>query len=259
MAEVKRQLESLLRIQELALEIQSARVIVEGAPSKIEEAEARFRERNAEYVSVRERYDAIEADRQTRSLELGSLEDARKKYQDSLMQVKNQREYAAVLKEIDGVKAHIDDHESTILKSMDEVETLKGDLEGRAAHIEAERAIVDKERADVESAVTEAQAFVGRASVERSAIEASLPGDLVANVRRVEEARRGLFLVKADREMCSACHVRIRPQVYQEIKQAVRTHICGNCKRYLYFEPALRPEASPSTSATDTSGASINC
>lgn len=258
MSDVKHQLTSLLRIQELALEIQTARGIVEGAPTRIDDAENRFRERNAEYVAAKERFDAIEADRRARSLELGSLEEARRKFQDSLMQVKNQREYAAVLKEIDAVKAQIDDHESTILKSMDEVETLKGDLDSRAAHIESERAIVEKEHAEVEAAVSDAQARIARASTERSEIEAALPSELVASIRRVEEGRRGVFLVKVDREMCSACHVRVRPQVYQEIRQATRIHACSNCKRYLYFEPALRNEASKEAPAGNASGASMN-
>jgi len=110
----------------------------------------------------------------------------------------------------------------------------------------------------VEAAVTDAQARMTQASAERADIEAALPADLVANVRRVEEGRRGVFLVKADREMCSACHVRVRPQVYQEIKQATRIHACSNCKRYLYFEAALRSEAPTEAAAGDASGASIN-
>lgn len=251
MTDARTQLLSLLKIQELAVEIQAARAVVDDAPAKIQEAEDRFRERNAEYVVIKERYDAIEADRSARSLELAGLEESRQHYQDSLMQVQNQREYAAALKEIDAVKARIGEHEEAILKSMDEVETLKTDLEARAAHIESERAIVDKERADVEAAVADALARIERAVAERSAIEASLPGSLVANVKRVEEGRKGVFLVKAERESCSACHVRLRPQVYQEIKQASRIHICGNCRRYLYFEATLQaPPASPSASAS---------
>jgi predicted nucleic acid-binding Zn-ribbon protein len=254
MSDTKRQLESLLRIQELALEIQAARAVVEGAPARLEEAEARFRERNAEYVEFKDRYDAIDADRRARNLELLTLEDARKKFQDSLMQVKNQREYAAVLKEIDAVKANIGDHDDAILKSMEEVEILKVELEARAAHIESERAIVEKERAEIEAAVASALAVIESATAARSEIEISLPAALVANLRRVEEGRRGIFLVKAEREACSACHVRIRPQVYQEIRQASKIHACGNCKRYLYFEAALRNGNAPVPS-TDASGA----
>jgi len=251
MSDARNQLMSLLQIQHLALEIQAARSVVDGAPARIEEAEGRFRERNAEYVAIKERFDVIEADRLLRSQELATLEDSRQHYQDSLMQVKNQREYAAALKEIDSVKARIGEHEDAILKSMDEVETLKTDLQARAAHIESEREIVDREHAEVDTAVAEAQKRIEQATAERQQIEASLPPSLVANVRRVEEGRKGLFLVKAERESCSACHVRLRPQVYQEIKQATKLHICGNCRRYLYFESTLNgtPPSSPSPSS----------
>src|SRR4029077_12979732 len=103
------------------------------------------------------------------------------------------------------------------------------------------------ERADVEAAVLDAQARIARAAAERAEIESTLPAALVANVKRVEERRKGIFLVQVERESCSACHVRLRPQVYQEIRQASKIHICGSCRRYLYFEAAMRaaPEAQP--------------
>jgi predicted nucleic acid-binding Zn-ribbon protein len=241
MKDARTQLLSLMKIQELAIEVQSSHAVVAGAPAKIEEAEGRFRERNAEYVEIKERYDAIDADRRARTLELGALEETRKHFQDSLMQVKNQREYAAVLKEIDAAKAGIGQHEEAILAGMDEVDTLKADLDARAAHIESERTIVEKERDDVEAAVKDALARIERATAERAEIEATLPAALVANVKRVEEGRKGIFLVKAERESCSACHVRLRPQVYQEIKLATKIHMCGSCRRYLYAEAALTP------------------
>ncbi len=261
MSDARTQLLGLLKMQETALEIQSANAVVDGAPAKIEEAENRFRERNAEYVEIKERYDAIDADRNARSLELGALEEARKHYQDSLMQVKNQREYAAVLKEIDTAKASIGQHEEAILAGMDEVDTLKTDLDARAAHIESERTIVERERADVEAAVRDALTRIERATSERAEIESTLPAALVANVKRVEEGRKGVFLVKVERESCSACHVRLRPQVYQEIKLATKIHMCGSCRRYLYAEAALtappmsanasRPGAGPEVEAAN--------
>lgn len=255
MSEARAQLASMLRIQQLALEIQAARAVIDGSPAKIEESEGRFRERNAEYVAIKERFDAIEADRAARSQELATLEESRQHYQDSLMQVKNQREYAAALKEIDAVKARIGEHEEVILKSMDELETLKTDIAARAEHIESERAIVEKERAEIAAAVADAEAKSAQAADERRQIESTLPRSLIENIHRVEEGRRGLFLVKAEHESCSACHVRLRPQVYQEIRQASKIHICGSCRRYLYYEAAMNP-ASPS-GAADPSGPAV--
>ena len=51
------------------------------------------------------------------------------------MQVKNQREYAAMLKEIDSVKAQISDHEEAILTDMEEIEKLKVELATHEEHI----------------------------------------------------------------------------------------------------------------------------
>jgi predicted nucleic acid-binding Zn-ribbon protein len=257
MSDARTQLLKLVKLQELALEIQAAHAVVEGAPAKIEETEGRFRERNAEYVGIKDRFDAIEADRRSRSNELATLEETRKHYQDSLMQVKNQREYAAVLKEIDAAKASIGDHESAILASMDEIETLRTELESRAAHIETERTIVEKERAEVEAAVAEATALIARATAERAEIEGTLPAALVANVRRVEEGRKGLFLVRVERESCSACHVRLRPQVYQEIRQASKIHVCGSCRRYLYAEAAFNPPSVSTSTPPPEAGTNV--
>ena len=103
----KEQLQGLLRIQALAIEIRNAQKIVESAPGRVEEIEGHFRERNAEYVAVKDRFDALETDQKSRSNELTGLEEGKQKYQDDLMKVGNQREYAAMLKEIDAVKAQI--------------------------------------------------------------------------------------------------------------------------------------------------------
>lgn len=253
MADVRNQLTRLIRIQEIVLETQAARAVIEGAPGRIEAAEEQFRERNAEYVAIKERHDALEADRRARSEELLVLEESRKKYMDSLMQVKNQREYAAALKEIDTVKARISENEDAILKAMEEIETLRTDIESRATHIEAERALVDKEHADVERETAAARETIARCDAERGEIERGLPSSLVLAVRRVEHGRRGLFLVKAEDAMCSACHVRVRPQVYQEIKLASRLHTCSSCKRFLYHEASSEDstETAPSPSGVE--------
>ncbi len=248
--EVKEQLARLVRIQELVLEVQRARALVDDAPAKVEGIEARFRERNAEYVALKERYDALEADRQSRSVELRTLEEDRKKFQDALMQVQNQREYAAVLKEIDVVKSRISEHEEAILKAMEEIEKLKGELEVFTEHIEKERSAVGREVAEVESAVDAAKKSIEACESERAELEVELPQPLIAAVRRVEEGRRGLFLAKVSKDAtCTACHVRVRPQVYQEIRQAQRIHTCGSCKRFLYVEKTVESRSNGTTAA----------
>jgi predicted nucleic acid-binding Zn-ribbon protein len=158
---------------------------------------------------------------------------------DDLMQVKSQREYAAMLKEIDSVKAQISDHEEAVLTDMEEIEKLSEELKTHEEHINAEREAVAKERAEVESAAERATRQIETESAERSAVEAELPRDMIASIGRLERSRQGIFLTKAENATCQSCFVRVRPQVFQEIKLAQVVHTCDNCRRFLYYEPSL--------------------
>jgi predicted nucleic acid-binding Zn-ribbon protein len=237
--EVKEQLLRLVRLQSVAQDLRAAREQVESAPARIEEIEARFRERNAEYVAVKQRHDALDDDQKTRSAELVTLEESRTKYQADLMQVSNQREYAAMLKEIDSVKSQIAEHEEAILKDMEELEGVREELKTHEDHIKTEREAVDKERAEVESAAATARESIDKLEQERNAIESELPGTLVDSVKRLEAGRQGMFLAKADDGVCQSCYVRVRPQGFQEIKLATKIHYCSNCRRLLIHEPSL--------------------
>ncbi len=237
--EVSDQLLRLVRLQEVSREIRAANDLVSAAPRRMEEIENRFRERNAEFVAVQQRYEALETDRCTRTEELETLEESRKKYMDDLMGVQNQREYAAMLKEIDSVKSRIAEHDEAILKDMEEIESVKEELATHADHIQTERELVERERVEVEAAGAEAREAIVRLEKERSGVESELPRDLVATVRRLEAGRRGQFLSKADDGICQSCFVRVRPQGFQEIKLALKIHFCSNCKRLLYHEPSL--------------------
>ena len=237
--EVREQLIHLVRLQDVIHEARSARALVEGAPVRIEEIESRFRERNAEYVAVRERHEALEADQRVRSGELQGLEETKKKYMDDLMQVKNQREYAAMLKEIDTVKSRIAEHEEAILKDLEEIESVKQELARHHEHITAERQRVEQEHATVEAAAEAARRRIGELVAERKRIEVELPVSLVSAVARLEESRQGQFLALADGGVCQSCFVRVRPQGFQEIRTAAKIHYCSNCRRLLYYKPSL--------------------
>lgn len=243
----KSQLQKLFRLQELALQVREALGVVEQAPLKIEEIEAHFRERNAEYVAIRDRFDELEADQRSRSGELTGLEEQRKKFMEDLMQVKNQREYAAMLKEIDSVKAHIAEHEDAILKDMEEIENVKSELQEHEDHIKVERETVRTQCAQVEAEADSARELVARVEAERAQIEGELPAALRNTVRAIEGSRQGIFLSRAENGTCQSCFVRIRPQVFQEIKLASKIHRCSSCNRFLCHEPSLRAQAEPAS------------
>ncbi|HXV76713.1 MAG TPA: C4-type zinc ribbon domain-containing protein [Candidatus Polarisedimenticolaceae bacterium] len=237
----REQLLSLVRIQQLANEIRQAKGIVDAAPAQVEEIERRFRDRNAEFVALKERNDELARDQRTRSAELAMLEEKKKKFMDDLMQVKNQKEYSAMLREIDAVKAQIAGHEEAVLRDMEEIDKLERELVEYEEHIAKERDAVAIERREVEARAEEARIVIERRSAEREEVEGRLPSPLRAGLHRLEPRRQGIFVAEIENGVCQSCFVRVRPQVAQEIRTALVVHTCDSCKRFLYDRSLTSP------------------
>ncbi|MDH3627769.1 MAG: C4-type zinc ribbon domain-containing protein [Acidobacteriota bacterium] len=256
--EPKEQILRLAKIQELANEVRAATKVTVEAPGEIERIEQNFRERNAEYVAIKDRHEELQTDQRLRNGDLTELEERRKKYMEDLMDVKNQREYAAMLKEIDSVKAQVAENEEVILKDMEEIEKLSGELSTQEEHINTERKQVAEQRAAVEKAASEAQATIEQLGAERTTIEGELPIGVVGQVQRLEGIRAGIFVASVDGGSCSACFVRVRPQMYQEIRQSRAVHRCSSCGRYLYAPKAVaEATATPEASAEAVNGGTV--
>ena len=73
----------------------------------------------------------------------------------------------------------------------------------------------------------------------------------------LEEGRHGIFLTKTDNGTCLSCFVRIRPQAFQEVRAMSAVHTCSNCRRFMYYEPTLRP-AAPSPEAPKDSAEALD-
>ena len=110
----------------------------------------------------------------------------------------------------------------------------------------------------VEAKSAEARETTQRLDAERAGIEAELPGQMIATVRKLEATRQGTFLSKAENGTCLSCFVRVRPQMFQEIKQGTAVHTCGNCRRFLYHAASLEPTDGDAGGDSSTASPSSN-
>ena len=128
---------------------------------------------------------------------------------------------------------------------MQEMETLQKDLPEVEASLAVETEGFEKERAVV---LAEMESFEERRrtlDAERQKIEAGLPRDILGVFYRVSEARQGLAMVRITDAVCSACNVRLRPQVFSEVKRGDALLNCDSCRRFLYYDPDAGQAAPP--------------
>jgi hypothetical protein len=91
---------------------------------------------------------------------------------------------------------------------------------------------------------TELQASLERMTRERADIVAGMDPHLLAMFEQVARKRNGIAVAEARDGVCTICHVRLRPQVFNTVLRNDSIMQCDHCNRILYFVPKAAPAAS---------------
>jgi uncharacterized protein len=180
--------------------------------------------------------DASQKVRKQNEASVQDLETKRSKFKGQLMEVKTNKEYTAVLHEIEGVERDIKAREDLILEEMEKAEGLAQAVKREETEFRAVEADAKKEKADLDAREETRRGEAQRLAAERDAVAASVPGDPLGLYARVAKGR-GTAVAEARDGMCQACHVRMRLQIWVEVKKNEQLFQCESCSRVLFYEP----------------------
>jgi len=151
-----------------------------------------------------------------------------------MMAVKTNDEYRALQHEIEHAQNAIRKIEDDILNLMMDAESSQGDIKAAETRLKEDQQMVDQERKQLTEQNQHDLSALESYLKERKAIETSISSDLLPRYERVRKARGGIAVAAARNEVCEICQVRIRPQVFQEIRSNDRIITCDACQRILY-------------------------
>lgn len=172
--------------------------------------------------------------RRTLEGQVEMLQTKLSRLKDQLMTVKTNKEYTAMLHEIQTAEAQIREEEDRILEVMEEMEARDQDLEAARRELDTQSAgLRDSIRAAGDS-VPGLEEELARLGAEKEAVEALVDRELLARYRQIAAARKGVALAEARDELCSCCHVRIRPQMYADLLRTDAILYCDSCSRILF-------------------------
>ncbi len=228
-------LRSLIALQDTELKIASLQRQISDIPKQVESyRQELLRLEEAHQLRV-VRLQEDTKRRRTLESEVDMMRARLSKLKDQLMMVKTNKEYTAMLHEIQMAEAQIRQEEDRILEIMEEMEDLEASLKNDERELRAQAQEIKKSVQACESAVPEMEATLVSLREEKTKTEASIESELLARYRRIAELRKGIGLAEARDELCTACHVRIRPQVYAELLGTEDIHSCDSCSRILYL------------------------
>jgi predicted nucleic acid-binding Zn-ribbon protein len=237
-------LEKLIRLQHAESALRRAEAELQEIPKHRAELEARVTAERTRLDTGREALAACQKARRQHESELSDLETKRSKYKGQLMDVKTNKEYTAMLHEIEGVEREIRGREDQILAEMERAETLAAEVKHEEAVFKDVEAHHKSDSTALEARARSLSEDAARLTAERDAIAATLPEDPLALFNRVARLR-GAAVAEARDGMCQQCRVKLRPQMYVDLKHNLEIVQCPTCNRILYYVPPPPTTVSP--------------
>ena len=239
-------LESILELQNALTQLKEAEQRLHGIPDWMRELHEEHEAQRKEIEALDQSAEAAGKDRRAAEASVSDSQEKLKKYQQQINRVSTQREYGALLQEIDTVKSQITGFEEQALSALDRAEKAQQELEARRASFreveeryqtelarwEGEKPAVARQVEELQGRIADLKQRIPRgvvANFER--LLSRYPTGALAPVRLIE--RPGA----RQREWhCASCNYRVRPQSVVEIRNGSELIQCDSCRRILYLE-----------------------
>ncbi|OGR30475.1 MAG: hypothetical protein A2091_12335 [Desulfuromonadales bacterium GWD2_61_12] len=166
---------------------------------------------------------------------LAQEQDNVQKAEGRLPAIKTQKEYVAVLKEIDTAKKVNKDLLDKIAAKDGEIEALSREKGEKDASFEAVSARVGVRRSEIESGLSACDKQLATASEQRETLLGRLPAPLRKRYVMLVERRGGTAIVPARKGTCLGCNMQLPPQLFNTLFTSQELLSCPHCNRLLYL------------------------
>jgi len=227
-------LRNLIALQDLELKIANLQKQFSDIPSKIQNLEDRLQRVKVEYEEKVAHAKELSNRRRTLEGEVDLLRSKLSRLKDQSRAVKTNKEYSAMLHEIQMAEDRIRSEEDIILEIMEETEGKEKDLKTAEQEMLKKSAELREDIRKTNESAPAIEAELAKLDEEKNLIESRIGAELLSRYRRIAKAQKGIALAEAKDELCSACHVRIRPQMYAELLRTEGIHFCDSCSRILF-------------------------
>ena len=236
-------LERVITLQRLDSAAESARKRLADEPDREKALDARLETAQQHVAAAKARLADNQTARRAIEKDVAVQQGRLSKFRETAMAVKTNVEYHAVQKEIAFAQGEIKALEDKILDLMLEADELTSALKKAEQDLAAEQKAIAAERKAMTAEHAELQQALEKIGAERAEVVGSIDKHTLAIFELVSSRRHGIAVAEARDGICTICHVRLRPQVFNNVRRNEEIIQCDSCNRILYFVHAPAPAA----------------
>lgn len=231
--------EKLIGLQHLDSEIRHLSVFLDGIPSLLEDIHKRIEAGSKEVAQARERLAQNQKKRREQEGKVKDIKVQITKYKRQLNEVKTNKEYTTLLKEIEEAQHSVDSMEEGVISEMLAADDIEEEIRAATRRHQQEEENLLKEQDILKQKKAEMEAKIEKLTAEKDILLPQVPSDQIALYQRISIKKSGVALSPVNGDFCSMCHMRIRPQVLNELRDTKKLILCENCGRILYWGKTL--------------------
>jgi predicted nucleic acid-binding Zn-ribbon protein len=234
---VEQKLKALYELQTIHTKIDKIRQVRGELPMEVADLEDDVAGLETRIQKIKSELDDLEDDIVTRKNLIKEAQNNIKKYEAQLNEVKNNREYDAISKEIEIQGLDIQVSEKKIREFGFEIVTKTQVYEKALADLEARKSDLDAKKAELGTITAETQKEENELNALAEKAKAGIEERLMFAYTRLRgNAKNGLAVVTIQRDSCSGCFNQIPPQRQSDIRQRKKIIVCEHCGRILVDE-----------------------
>ncbi len=247
-------LELAVRLQELDLRVTDLTREISALPKHIAEIEKKLESHARKLEADRAALAANQKDRKQTESDIQLQEQKIAKLRDQMLGAKTNEQYRAFQHEIDFCQTEIRRAEDHILELMGESEPLDKNVKAAEFSLRQEKAQVEAEKQQAMARTAEDRKALEQLRQERAQIVARINAGVYRQYERIRKNRHGVAIAEAVDGRCSACHMAMRLQFFQDLKRSDQVMSCESCSRILYYNPPATVEDLTGESAPAVQG-----
>ena len=227
--------EKLIKLQRLDTEIRHISALLDNIPTQLAEINQQINDSAQIIEQAKENFALNQKRRKSLEDEVNDIKVKISKYKIQLNEVKTNREYTSLLKEIEEAQQKIDQLEEEIISYMLSSDDIEIEIKEATEKHRQEEAMLSKEKATINKKKQELEKEIEKLTQEKEKLLDQIPPSQAKLYNDLSKKKNGIALSPVKDEFCSMCHMRVRPQILNELKVEKEIIFCENCGRILYW------------------------
>ncbi|NCE71661.1 zinc ribbon domain-containing protein [Odoribacter sp. Z80] len=231
---VEEKLQHLYELQRIDTEIDKIRTLRGELPLEVQDLEDEIAGLETRLENLKNEISEADKSVTAKKHEIAKSEELIKKYSEQLDNVRNNREYDALTKEVEFQKLEIELQNKRIREAQKTKAEKEVSLEASSKQYEEKKTDLDAKKAELDDIIAETHKDEESLMQKSEELSQNIEERLLTAYRKIRSnARNGLAVVTVDRDACGGCFNKIPPQRQLDIRSRKKIIVCEYCGRIL--------------------------